>query len=290
MRERFTGTASIYADGGRTVLYLSRGSVTYARTTRVMSTFPAYLLTERILPQTPRQGVPAALYRARHVAGAVLDQQRGAERRRHAPPQAGPGQLDLQPLVHAERHGRAQAGDAPHTRVSTAGVGPLRRAVPLHQRTPRPPGHVARARGIRRSEDASWPRFLRAHAAVSPVLRAHPAHLVDGVQPDHRRASRGDGTKGRHGQRGLRGTPVGHGLLPVRGGSPVAATRGAGCAPAAEDGSRPRRRGHRGRRARRKHDRGAHPAPLRGAHRARRGQLRRRGWWPAITSPAASGR
>lgn len=51
MRERFTGTASIYADGGRTVLYVSKGSVRYARTTRVMSTFPAYLLTERILPK-----------------------------------------------------------------------------------------------------------------------------------------------------------------------------------------------------------------------------------------------
>jgi hypothetical protein len=49
--ERFTGTATLAADGGQTVLYLSKGGVRYARTTRVLSTFPAYLLTERVFPK-----------------------------------------------------------------------------------------------------------------------------------------------------------------------------------------------------------------------------------------------
>lgn len=47
-RARFTGTATLEADGARSVLYVSKGTVRYARTTRLMGTFPAYLLTERI--------------------------------------------------------------------------------------------------------------------------------------------------------------------------------------------------------------------------------------------------
>lgn len=55
-RERFSGTLTLTADGGDTVLFLNQGTVRYVRTTRVMSSFSAYLFTERIFPKGTVKG------------------------------------------------------------------------------------------------------------------------------------------------------------------------------------------------------------------------------------------
>ncbi len=46
-RVRFSGTLTLHA-GGATTLYVNAGTVRYARTTRVMGAFPAYLLYQRV--------------------------------------------------------------------------------------------------------------------------------------------------------------------------------------------------------------------------------------------------
>ncbi len=55
-RERFSGTLTLEADGGDTVLFLNQGTVRYVRTTRIMSSFSAYLFTERIFPKVTVKG------------------------------------------------------------------------------------------------------------------------------------------------------------------------------------------------------------------------------------------